>query len=690
MIDLTPKWKQILRDHPEAHTALQWVTTSIFKEQVNALSLPCLKNINLNPAFELGLISLMQEKVFIPDSDVLREYIIRYAVDRVALPSWDDLESFSNAIKEIRQTCSILNIRHKTVADVLLILALEHSKDLLGMVAKVARLAVANGERKWPFWAIYPTFCEILPQLVIAPADLARELEPVIQATDGDYFGGSVYDAVENMARRSKTLAYELVNAFIARPDSPAVGLAVNALVALATFKLKDAHCWALNLLSSQEPTLRRVGIASLGRFEYANDKSAKFLRITLEHLEILRTTSDDDTDYFLVRTYGDLLQYAETAAEEALVEMAGRSNPAVQNQLSFVLLRVENEAYHKPWFQEALLRLAPVSSSHKQTLRNLDQCAARCVKDFPQVSISFLQKQIVSGDYGSEGSDSTLPKMFSSTYTALISNQHDLLIEIITLWFASDEPCLYKAARDIVQHKAYAPRGATRSFFVLSTKVLNELEEQVIIHMLMRIMGHVANSRALAALLVSTLQRIPCPQLLVTFVTDALSEYVLYNYPSEVGEYLRGSLENTKDNIENIIHKVICAALARSDVYLESRRQLPAAKELKPPSNHLNLLRLAQQKQQASMMEEANKQSPLLSMIPMVPLKYGRAFFMELEGSFTALSHLGSVSTQWERPRGEFIDPLGQAHQRMWWQYAGLNVPVDDLQPDVREETDT
>lgn len=89
-------------------------------------------------------------------------------------------------------------------------------------------------------------------------------------------------------------------------------------------------------------------------------------------------------------------------------------------------------------------------------------------------------------------------------------------------------------------------------------------------------------------------------------------------------------------------------------------------------------------------MMEEANKQSPLLSMIPMVPLKYGRAFFMELEGSFTALSHLGSVSTQWERPRGEFIDPLGQAHQRMWWQYAGLNVPVDDLQPDVREETDT
>ena len=690
MNELTSRWKQIRQDHPTAHAVLRWAAATIFDAKDTSIPFPAPSDVDLSPAIDLGLLMLEEEKVSIPDAEILQDYLVRHAAEGVALPAWDELEAFTRAFEEIQHRGACLKMRQETATGVLLVLAHDHSKDLLSRVAEAARWAKTQEERNWPFWAIYPSFCDALPQLHYAPASLARDLEPVIQAADGDLSGGSVYGAVEKMAERSQGLAESLVDAFIARPDSPVVALADSALIALATFDLKNAHDKALALLDSPKPTLRRVGISSLGRFDYTGDTEGGILHITLEHLERLWATPDADTDYVLVRAYGGLLQHAEQKASEALIEMAARSNPAVQNQASFVLFQTKGEAYDKPWFQEALLRLARVPSSQTRTLQNLDYCAARCVREFPQVALSFVQKLVTSREYGREGREFVLPEMLSSTYMALREHQPERLTEAVTHWFASDDPRLHLAARDIVQHRAYASVGSPQPMFTLSKTVLETLSEQPIVHMLMRIMGHVAHSRTLAALLASALQRDPCPPTLAGFVAEALSEYVLYNYPGEAGEYLRSKLEGAKDDSENIEHRVIRTALTRSGAYLEARRQLPASKELQPPSHRVYLLLLAQQKQHASKMDEAEEQSLLLSLVHRVPLKYGRAFFTEVEGTFSAPSPLGSLSAQWEPPRGEFIDPLGQEYQRMQWRHAGLSEPDDEVQQDDGEESDS
>ena len=115
-------------------------------------------------------------------------------------------------------------------------------------------------------------------------------------------------------------------------------------------------------------------------------------------------------------------------------------------------------------------------------------------------------------------------------------------------------------------------------------------------------------------------------------------------------------------------------AALERGEAYFEARKDLPALKELQPPSQRVYLLRLAQNKQQAAAMKEAEKHSLVMRLATRVPLKHGRGFFMERGDDFTEPSGLGEISYSMEMPRGELIDPVGQEIKRMEWRSVGLD----------------
>lgn len=639
---------------------------------------------DLSAALELSFLESNDDGITFSDPEVRRDYLVRHAAN-LALQAWDAPEVFADFFEEAQYRTLNFGTRREVTAVVLLVLAGDHGKDVVGRVGEIARLGAEDVGRNHLFWSLYDPFCKVLPELDVDPGKLADTLESVFEATTGDLAGGFVYGAVEKLASRSQADAEALYEAFSSRSNSPVVTFTMNALVGLAAFDLPEAHRCALELTEADHPTMRRAGVAALGVFDYEVGGYHDLLALTWERLQALKAGGNPETDYVLARAYGNLLGQ-KPEASEALVEMADRPDPAVQTQVASVLHQRARDAHGETWYKSALLTLARVPTSQAETWGELDHCAARCARDAPDLVIEFTEAAALSRDYGG-GKRTELPEMLGTAFSQLLRHHPERVQAALTRWFASSELRLHRAARDVI-HRYYNPIETKVAPLSLSKMVLDGLAEQTVAYVLQRIMGHVAlGGRLLAGLLLSALRREPCSPSLAEFVAAALGGHVLYNFPGEAGDYLRSRVES--EDAPELEANVARAALERSETYYESRKDLPAVKELQPPSQRVYLLRLAQNKRQAAAVEEADKHSVVMSLATRIPLKYGRGFFMEQGEDFTEPSGLGEISYSMEMPRGELIDPVGQEIRRMEWRSVGLD--GEDLsQDDTDEDTST
>ena len=350
---------------------------------------------------------------------------------------------------------------------------------------------------------------------------------------------------------------------------------------------------------------------------------------------------------------------------------MAGRPDSAVQDQAAFILFRRAKTDHQADWYREALLRLASTPTKQKGSFDKLDHCLARLVSDAPEIGTTFLENFVTSREYGGEDEDAGLLNVLGDTVAALRRTASDLLEGAITRWLESSDYRLHRAASDLLAHGHDGTPESEAPVLKLSKRVLDSLDESTVMLVVMRVLGYVDRGRPLAAAVASALQRELLTPELTSFVEDALSEHVLYNYPGSAGKYLK-TLEIGE--VPETAHKAIQRAMARSEEYFQGLSKLPSLKELRPPTHRMARLGVAQRKWQAAIMEQARKRSVLSLLAHHVPLKFGASFFTEIEGTFTEPTRLGSISHELELARGERVDPLGQQLQRLRWRSSGLD----------------
>ena len=652
---------------------LQLVTEAVYERTTEPVD-SAAAEADLRAAAKMGFVENGNQGTSFVDQDVRREYLIRH-VAAITLPVWEEPAGFAEAMADAQRRTSTYAGRREVTTAVLLVLACEHGKDVVGRVGVLARSAAKQGRgQDWHFWQLYNPFCEALPDLEIEPHRLVETLEAVAETAANDGTAGLVYNAVEMLAARSRAKGDALYEAFASRPDSPLITFVPPVLVGLARSNLEEAQRRALDLSVGTDPAVRRAGITALGLFDYSCDARGRLLATTWERLERGRSEPDPEVDYTVARAYGNLLDQ-KPEAKETLVDLSVRSDAAVQGQVAWLLFRRSDEAHGEPWFREVMLNLAGAPTSHVGVWQNLDHSLYRVAREDPDLAVEFMEAMVVSRDYGAEDEARELPEMLHGAFAELVRHHPGAIGEAVTRWFASSELRLHRAARDVV-HATYDITSEKQPWLRLSKPVLDRLEERTVVYALQRIMGHVLTSRPLAALLLSATRRKSCSRVFLGFIAGALSGYVLYNYPHEAGDYLRKRLE--AEDVSETEAEVARAALGQSDAYLATLDSLPVLKEFQPPTQHLYLLRLAEHRQQTQMMDRAKQSSVLLNIMPELPLKYGRSHFMERDDGFTEPSELSPFSVSAEKPRGEVLDPVGQMFRRLGWQSVGLREDED------------
>jgi hypothetical protein len=680
-----PTAQSLCREKPEVHAILQWVAAAVFDRLELSIEITGNDHVDLQPALANGDLTIASDgRVAFSDTGLQLQYLIRHAAE-IAAREWQDLERFAQVFADIQHRAIRLEgavarvfaraqgLSREIAAGTLLLLAREYGKDVVEQMRVASVQQLLSPQRNDLFWNLYQPFCTALPDLGIVPSALPAALDPMLRAVANDMTSHLIYEAVETLASRDRGTAESLYVTFV-ESDQPTVNsLTANALVALSRFDLKASHRMAMALTDRRERLWQRVGLESLSRLQYLPEDTL-LLRATLDRLSAFRVLSSPEIDDVLVVAYGRLVDLVPEAGE-ALADMAARPITPAHSNMALVLLKRRNQHSAKNWYRRALDLLARIESSNTVALGHLDYCLQLIAVGDPAFAVAFLEQFVCSRDYSQQGREMRLPRVLRETCQVL-REQHTAILEAtLTGWLASSEPRLHSAARDVIEEGHESAERESPSFLRLSKPVLDELPGDTVRHLLARAMGHLVYGKTLAVLLLSGLRREPLPESLSTLVTEALSDYVLYNYPGTRDLLMAQAADPGALSVER---QVVEAALAASHNYYEALT-LPKLNELRPPAHRVALLRQAKQKQIAAATERGREQSPLLQILHRVPIRFSHSFFTEVDGNLSEPAPMTSFSFSVDFPRGALIDPLGQAERRHYWRSVGLKGTPED-----------
>ena len=680
---MTPHWHQIKISNADAHNILEWIAAKIYEQASTAISISESDQVDFKLAIECGFLETTNDKASFVSSEIQQDYLTRYTADLLDR-SWEDPDEFSDTLRQVIRFSTRIGCSREIASSAILLLSQEYEKDLANLLIKSSMLSYSiDPIKKNNFWSLYELFFEVFLSLTV-------ETETILSIFDAlgenfDRIRGQVHKTIEKVSSNSQDTAEYLFQELLLRSKTPVCFLLIDVLRGIAKSDLPEAHQRALLLSNANEPVLRRLGILALGDFNYSKEGNSQILLgSTLDQFKTLLSLSDPETDHVLVRAYGDILNHTNEA-ETVIFELSNSSNPAIWREVLYVLFMRADKSSSLSWYKKSLLNLVQIHEFSIKDIDTLDYCIKKYVADEPEFAIQMIGELSTRWKFTRYEGYKRLAEGLNETFRAFVDNQRPSLIAAFTQWLASNHRHLNLLAFDVNESFNAIPvltqRGdikkSTIPTITLSKEVLDMLDEQIVCNILYRIAGHVIDASSLSALLLSSLNQDQCSPRVSSLVKNLLVGYVLYNYPYEAGEYLQIRLQI--ESITQLERDIIKSALSDSNQYFDNRQKLLRLKEFQASSKQMYLLRLAHWKQQADMMESAERRSVLAQFIPSVVYKYGRAFSREIDGKVLEPTPFVSHSMSTEIPQGKHIDPVGQSYLRLKWQFAGLDEALQE-----------
>ena len=617
-----------------------------------------------------GLVEIKDDQIAFATPGLLAAWVPRYCATSIS-DVWEDLDQTAQELLLAYHLFRKLELPSSAITDLFLSLENDRGKSVLARVKEAAQVRAGANESNVILNSIYFKFCDVLPELDYTPSDLADHLGPVLDARG--YYDlwdeGELHVAVERLAEKSQKKAEALLETFLQRPEQSTVELAISALKSLWKFDPGRAHKESLGLTKARLTPLKQIGIIALARFKYELPSHVVELSATIERLEELYESNDTNLLTTIARAFVDLFVVLPESSQlqrvrERLIHLASHEEPYVQFVVSKVLHRQAEDLRETEWFWDTLGHLSGVPACHRIILETLDWTTYGLVDHHPERVVIYLEDVVTSRFYGTEGQYGSLPNLYSNTVSHLIENQQSVLESAITRWFASKDPRLHTAAADLVGRFAHDSRRQPDRTIRLDSSELNLLDEETVQRVMCALTGHVDDYKALVSLLISVLSRETVSEHVCELMVDALDRVVLYNVPGLGGEYLRSLIEDA--DISEHVRLVVAEALERSDAYYAALKGRSNLKELTPPDIRVHRYHAEYQKQFSRVSQKKEfSESRLLSLIPIVPVKYGRASYSSEDGDAASPVPMRAFRTEFEMPRETIIDPFGYKLKR-------------------------
>lgn len=436
--------------------------------------------------------------------------------------------------------------------------------------------------------------------------------------------------------------------------------LHTTALLSLVKSSLEDAVNLALEDAKSQNPILKNIAIWTLGRMlllpSFPTDFSVVVSAIIFSNLtnaveRIRHTAILSAANAIPVANFFDviLVELGQSGDQHALA--------AIANTLMSNLLEMKNKVNYTEWIR-LLCKLSPLSTA---AIENFDFILSQLMGDEcqQQFAIACLT------DWVNLNSKDALPdisiaEIFDSTIFKL-SNRPELLSQVITDWFLSDNRRLAFAATDLLSN--LGARGFEKPEF--SKTRLDTLEERDLIFLARRLLGFISKEEHLISLSMSLFKTKDAPQRIFGIVYSMLVDEIGRDYPDTTIKALEIARSSAVDSEWESYYS---NAIEEISGRIKTLEALPHLIELRPSPNLQREFARARAKQMNKSFEEAQKDSIVRQLATEIPIKAGMGTFSFRDGTYSDTSFLQPFSHSVLLPRRYVLDSVGYDISRLFF----------------------
>lgn len=685
-------WQDLKENTPNIHDGLKNLSLLLYERGEVTIDSAHFSSSFLEELLDLGFVVKSEEKISFKDLELLADYLIQHASEQIST-SWSDESRVLEFYGKISRFQTLGNPSFGTQAfatiesKLLLTLVIEYGRNISELVVRTSHLR-NDSELGRSFQRLHRTYWEIA-------SDIGIDSHSAIEIIDGlgkDYVRSSSYIAksVEEISTSNKAFRDAIYGLLLDEDRKLIAGLLYYVLVAMSKTEIEKAHEKALLLSNEAELTVKRAGIRALGTLDYNHHQRHDLLPQTLSRLEVLTAEMNPQLIDVLIGSYEDLIGTAEEV-ESKFLELAAHSNKQIRQSCLFSLFRKARQLYKEKWYKDALHKLIQMHRFNGEELHYLDECLEHYVDDDSSFVLDMIEQIKLDGDLDLKSQCKRITEKLRETFSALQQNRLATLESALTRWIASTDMRLHILAfslndsfRSIPVKVGNQLERDRQPTFKFSKDVLDTLSNENAENVVYRTLAYTSiDAPSASNFLLSILRKSPISDEIISLVKQLLVSQVLFNFPQEAKEFIESELQS--GHLSNLQVTVARAALADFQDYIDAREGLPELKEFQISTRRAYLYRIADQRRQSQARQDAESRSVLNQFFPERLYLYGRSVAYEDKKGFSEPMPLISTSVSAEMPHGEFIDPVGQACQRIIWMNAGL--PIAEAVDTQKEE---
>lgn len=482
------------------------------------------------------------------------------------------------------------------------------------------------------FWSILSAFANTLAFLELTVGELLESFLSIFLKANND---GTLLNKIPDFAKEKPVLALEVFDEIVKSESTELLRyLGVLAEGLSTIYGIEKFSSIGVEFALSEEAETIWSGLDILGRLEYAEGIE---LNKALDLVCKLQNSNEGNIRFKAVSTLLILTKYSNNA-QENIVQLANETDDNVVYPIVSFLWRNKVDGNTNDWLSAVAFNIISNPVSNHNSIRLFEL---------------YIQDVYQSGekDYALEMLDIWIRNgqnidTLESCFKHLAQVDYETLIEKYTYWLASKNAEILHAFLKI-------SAWDFNSKLHLNSNVLDKFDVNQVKLIISAIIGFVFMKEPLALLLLSILDSKHIDAI-GQDIQEIFVGYVCYTYPSTLEKIIKPEANTSKGKKKTILKRII----KEVDGYFEKIKKLPSLKEFSGSDIRRGNYQKAFDKLQQETFKKADDKSIFSQLAKNITLRTGRVWFCKVNGEYGNEGELSTISTSFEPPRAEFIDP--------------------------------
>lgn len=541
-------------------------------------------------------------------------------------------------------------------------------------------LLVSKDAEGVDFWSFYEPICDALPVLNQDKEDSASLLIAITARVGQDLHAGRVFLAAHRLGTLRPQRAFELIDLFADMEDSDSSRLLASLVTGIAKSSPENRQAVTAlcqEWIGSARESLCEAGLQCLHDLVFTGGVESGWL---LARVEALVPTSTDRVRAVIAQVIASLGVSFDQHSQDCLKQLRGLKERGPKDQVAHgiasALAYVRDNAA-LDYQVSCLSLLTDIPLANKGTIRLIRDLLHSITRSEPAEAWKYVEKWILAHEQDRSVAEHDV---FLDTIQDAFRRDADLGRKFLTRWFVSPDLHLVEQTRTVLHELEI------QSF---CAEEVRAMLPETVIYMAEKLLVGGFESNQILHLFHSILRNAFALDELQNYFSRVL-RYLTWNYPASAREFFDQVITEADSSLES---GVLRKARQNLEVYHEQREGI-AISELAPSRQRARKYQEFESKQTRKIQEALSEDSrfPLLKFIPKVAVSRGdRTFHMNVfhpdttqKRTFSEPSGFGEYAETIELPRGEILDPEGEARGRL----VRLSYTPDDIRP-TRKDTE-